>query len=190
MDKEDPKDKTKRRNKARTVSENKKEEVPEDEESDTGSDSVPFIISRVKWFPFGYTDSDEDSEDELEASNDTDGFFVDSEFETEDDSSEEESGYFTPPNTPEMEEEIPQLTEDERSDNESDDKPDMPVLLSDSEDEDDIPVGHLRTDPLNSLITRPTPVDEGPTPPGCPGIWTEYEDEDPRDEEAYEAGDL
>ena len=100
-DKEDTKDKTKKRNKARTVTD-KKEEIPEDEESEE-SDSVPFIISRVRWFPFGYTDSDEDSEDELETSNDTDVFFMDSEFETEDDSSEEESGYFTPPNTPEME---------------------------------------------------------------------------------------
>ena len=111
--KTDPKDvKKKRVNKARTVNNTEKEETPEDEE-DEDSDSVPFILSRIQWFPLEEADSEGDSEGEFETSNDTDVFFLDSEFETEDNSSEDESGYYTPPNTPEEEDEISLLTEDE-----------------------------------------------------------------------------
>ena len=98
-----PVDKRTKLNKARTASITEIEETPDDEE-DEDSDSAPFIVSRIQWWPLGEADSEGSSEGELESSNDTDVFFFDSEFETEDDSSENESGYYTPPNSPEEEE--------------------------------------------------------------------------------------
>ena len=89
--KETPVDKKKKGNKARSVKDVQKEETPEEEEDDN-SDSPPFIISRIQWWPLDEADSEGDSEDVLETSTDTDVFFIDSEFETEDDSSENESG--------------------------------------------------------------------------------------------------
>ena len=84
--KDKPIDKKTKFNKARTVSnrEDDNEETPEEEDED--SDSAPFIVSRIQWWPLEEADSEEDSEGELETSNDTDIFFFDSEFETEDDS--------------------------------------------------------------------------------------------------------
>merc|ERR1712089_78345 len=75
--------------------------------------------------------------------------YPDSDIETEDDLSE--SGYFTPPNSPEG---IPSLTEDEEDSLMSEENWGLP-LLSDSEDEDDdIPVHHHLTNVLNPLIVR------------------------------------
>merc|ERR1711873_172280 len=71
------------------------EDPPEDEDegdSDSAS-SVTFVGSRVQWWP---TDngSESDSEEELESSQEPEVFFLESEYESEDGSSE--SGYYTP----------------------------------------------------------------------------------------------
>ena len=191
------KDKTKKGNnkpgdkkkaKARTVKETEKEEEElEEDDEDEDSDSTPLFVSRIQWWPLEETDS----EGELDTSNEPEVFFLDSEFETEDDSSENESGYFTPPNSP-AEEGIPLLTEDE-------DDPLMseedlgPPLLSDSEpdsesesegdsedDDDDIPVHHYLNNILNPLIVREpatTPAAaEDQNPPGA-RVWTEPQDD-------------
>merc|ERR1711867_123197 len=81
----------KKKAKARAVKETGKEE-DEDEDSDT----TPLFVSRLQWWPLEETDS----EGELDTSNEPEVLFLDSEFETEDNSSENESGYFTPPTSP------------------------------------------------------------------------------------------
>ena len=97
----------KKKAKAQAVKETGKEDEEQDEEDeDEDSDSVPLFGCRLQWWPLGETDT----EGELDTSSEPEVFFLDSEVETEDDSSENESGYFTPPNSPEG---IPSLTEDE-----------------------------------------------------------------------------
>ena len=178
-----PVDKRKKLNKARKASITEIEETPEDEEDEDSDNSVPFIVSRIQWWPLGEADSEGDSEGELESSNDADVFFFDSEFETEDDSSENESGYYTPPNSPE---ENSLLTEDETEDDnsqlsEQENEDLMPALSSDSEsdsddddedseDDDDVPW----TNKLTSNISRKA-ADGSKDLPGCPGIWTKEE---------------
>ena len=78
-----PVDKRTKRNKACTATITEIEETPE-EEDDEDSDSVPFIASRVQWWPLGEAGSEGDSEGELESSDDTTVFFFDSEYETDD----------------------------------------------------------------------------------------------------------
>ena len=108
----------------------------------------------------------------------------------QDESSEEESGYFTPSNSPIINTSLPQLTDDEESDDESEDDDEeadmesahpgvlaeLPMLLSYSEDEDEDagPVRGPGNNILNSVFARPTPVDEGLAPPAYPGAWVGY----------------
>ena len=169
-----------------------------DEESESGSDSgTPFILSRAQWLPSGSVDSDQDSDFELDSS--ADAVFITSDFETEYESSEDDSGFFTPPNSPIIDNALPQLTDDEESDDKSEDEeeaePDtdwgaykklshseglaeLPLLLLDSEDEEEDPgpitgPGNIE---LNSVFTRLTLVDEGLAPPAFPGAWVGYSD--------------
>merc|ERR1712240_366039 len=140
-------DRRNHRNKVRTVKgKEDDDDPPEDEEegdSDSGS-SVSFIGSRVQWWP---TDngSEADSEEELESSQEPEVFFLESEYESENGSSE--SGYYTPPNSPEGNSE--DLITDDNDSRISEDEyldqiPAMPALSSDTEpdldsdDDDDI----------------------------------------------------
>merc|ERR1711873_393189 len=135
-----PVDKRTKRNKARTTTITEIEETPEeedDEDSDSAS-SVSFIASRVQWWPLGEAGSEADSEEELEFSNDTDVFFFDSEYEMDDNPSEHESGYYTPPNSPQEQDENSLLTDDNDSLISEEGNTDlMPALLSDTESESD-----------------------------------------------------
>merc|ERR1712163_62587 len=176
----------KRRNKARTAKGGKEDEPgdpPEDEDegdSDSGA-SVTFVGSRVQWWP---TDngSEADSEEELESSQEPEVFFLESEYESEDGSSD--SGYYTPPNSPEDNSED-LITDDNDSliseDEYRDQTPAMPALSSDTEpdsdsdddddifdDDDDVPW----TNNLSSNINRR----EQEMPPGCPEMTPDDED--------------
>ena len=140
----------KKKAKARTVKETgKEEEELEEEDEDEDSDTTPLFVSRLQWWPLEETDS----EGELDTSNEPEVFFLDSEFETEDDSSENESGYFTPPNSPAEELLLEELLTEDEGDPLMSEEDLSPPLLSDSEpdsdsedeedsedDNDDIPV--------------------------------------------------
>ena len=76
--KDKPVDKRTKFNKARTVSSREDENEETLEEEDEDSDSAPFIVSRIQWWPLGEADSEGNSEGELETSNETDIFFFDS----------------------------------------------------------------------------------------------------------------
>merc|ERR1711873_56656 len=134
-------DKKNRRNRVRTAKGGKEddEDPPEDEDdgdSDSAS-SVAFVGSRVQWWP---TDngSEADSEEELESSQEPKVFFLESEYESDDGSSE--SGYYTPPNSPEDNSED-LITDDNDSriseDEYLDQMPAMPALSSETEPDSD-----------------------------------------------------
>ena len=125
--------------------------------------------------------------EEINETSSEDTSFITLDFETEDESSEDDGHFLTPPNSPIIDNLLPELTEDEISEDEREDDegfvsskdeeedskwdpPGLPLLLSDSEDEEDKPgppgPGNRA---LNTIFARPTPVDKGlePATPGA-----------------------
>merc|ERR1712082_314760 len=127
-DTKDPKLKPRQKGQARTVKETgKNDEEPEDED-DEDDDTADLLLygCRLKWWLVG-----DETDDDLDTSSDPEMFYLDSEDEPED-SSGNESGYFTPPFTPAPAEEL--LVEDFVTEDEEEpimsDKNIYPPLLS------------------------------------------------------------
>ena len=174
-----------KRTKVRTVKGGKEDEPEdppgEDDEGDSDSGaSVHFVGNRVRWWP-GDMGSEADSEDSSQ-----EVFFMDSEDESEDGSSE--SGYYTPPNSPEYSAED-LITDDNDSLISEDEYMNLiPALSSDTEPDSDSDDDHddIFDDPipwevrLSSHINR----NEQELPPGCPGMTPA--DEEPVDIDSVE----
>ena len=135
-DTKDPKLKPRKKGQARTVKETgKNDEEPEDED-DEDDDTADLLLygCRLKWWLVG-----DETDDDLDTSSDPEMFYLDSEDEPED-SSGNESGYFTPPFTPAAAPAEELLVEDFVTEDEEEpimsDKNIYPPLLSDSEHSD------------------------------------------------------
>merc|ERR1712237_21476 len=186
-DTKDPKLKTRKRGQARTVKETGQENEEtegEDDEDDDTSDLLLYGL-RLKWWPLG-----DETDDNLDSSSEPEVFYLDSEDEPED-SSGNESGYFTPPFTPAAAPAEELLVEDFMTEDE--DEPIMsdeniyPPLLSDSKHSDseenvdskdgdiDTPIRCYLNNELNSSVARGC---EDQIPPGA-RVWT---DETPQDD--------
>merc|ERR1712121_486568 len=165
----------KKKNKVRTAKGGKEDEpedppVNEDEEDSDSGASVTFVGSRVQWWPTN-NGSEADSEDSSQ-----EVFFLESEYESEDGSSE--SGYYTPPNSPEGNSED-LITDDNDSriseDEYLDQMPAMPALSSDTEpdsdsDDDDDIFDDDNTVPWTTNLLSHVNRKEQEMPPGCPGM--------------------
>ena len=190
-DTKDPKLKPRKKGQARTVKETgKNDEEPEDED-DEDDDTADLLLygCRLKWWPVG-----DETDEDLDTSSEPEVFYLDSENESED-SSGNESGYFTPPLTPAAapaEELLGEdfMTEDEDEPIKSDDNIHPPLLSDsehsdseenvDSEDDDiDTPIRCYLNNELKSSVARGC---EDQIPPGA-RVWT---DETPQDDSRVE----
>ena len=161
-DTKDPKPRTKKRGQARTVKKTGEDDEEPEEEDDEDDDTDDLLLygCRLKWWPLG-----DDTDEDLDTSSEPEVFYLDSEDETED-SSGNESGYFTPPNSPAEELLVEDfMTEDKEEPIMSEEDLTPPLLLdsepSDSEDDEDsedddidIPINQYLNNTLNPSVPR------------------------------------
>merc|ERR1712089_51022 len=151
------------------------DEVPEGEENEDDDNNLVLYGLRLKWWPHGV-----ETDDDLESSSESEVFYLDEGDEVDTDSSGDESGYFTPPNSPAGLLSVEDyMTEDE-------DEPLHPPLLSDSEgsdseededsedDENDSPIRRYLNNITNSYVAR---GGEDQISPGA-RVWTENSPQD------------
>merc|ERR1711895_310162 len=148
-----------------------------EDEGDEDDDKADLLLygCRLKWWPLG-----DETDDDLDTSSEPEVFYLDSEDETVY-SSGNESGYFTPPNSPAEELLVEDfMTEDEDEPIMSDENIHPPLLSDsepsdseedeDSEDDDiDTPIRRYLNNRLNSSVARGR---EDQIPPGA-WVWTE-----------------
>ena len=150
-------------------------------------DTRALVLSRVKWIPILSTELNLDSGSEPESEySPWDVTYISSDINSDEEMNKEDGQFFTPPNSPINPNLLPDLTEDEQSDDEesevedkksevedtsrSTENPgfplDLPTLLSDSEDEDEEPETLRMAEPLdtkhNSSIARSSTEDSRP----------------------------